>query len=241
MKPQVSNHSPSKSACTLKKVTKAVSRSRSDMRFASQFGNAPRKIFMRPPCEEVQDEAENPLTLVIDASVQAVFILSDRFYDDLRRRQLLAIDKMLSLQGKDHLLVEQVEVLSCLIKAVMDKMSSDQEAFVEYSERLAALLTIASRKVTSQSLNALHTHSVHLRDLYDAIGSVIIFTRTRMVDAAIAVVLTIMEFAKEQVANNSQTDFAVNIISAVTYSSILPSLIDIFLEVFVSANGRSLL
>ncbi|GAV02361.1 hypothetical protein RvY_12937 [Ramazzottius varieornatus] len=236
MEPPASIQAPSKSACALKKGGNAILRSRSDVRFVSQYGNAPRKVLMRPPCETLQIEADNPLTLITDATVQAVFILNDRFYDDLRRRQLLAVDKVLNLQGEHSLWIEQVEVLSCLIKAVINKMANEEQAFADYSERLVVLLCIASRKVTSQSLNALHSNSGHLRDLYDVVGNVLAVLRTRLVGVTIPVVGTLQGYAKEEVASGSQTDFAVNIISAITYSTILPSLVVILLEVYFTAH-----
>lgn len=60
-----------------------------------------------------------------------------------------------------------------------------------------------------------------------------------MVDVTIPVVGSLQDYAKEEVVSGSQTDFAVNIISAITYSTILPSLVDILLEVYFSAHGRN--
>lgn len=95
--------------------------SKSDERFTNQYQHAPRKIFMRPPCEH-EEPSEDLTDSVIAACGHATYVLSDRFYDELVRRQLVAVDEVVRLQGDRGLRITQLHSFSELLQVGAELM-----------------------------------------------------------------------------------------------------------------------
>ena len=70
---------------------------------------------MRPPCEH-EEPSEYLTDSVIVACGHATYVLSDRFYDELVRRQLVAVDEVVRLQGDRGLRIEQLHSFSKLLQ-----------------------------------------------------------------------------------------------------------------------------
>lgn len=144
--------------------------SKSEERFDEQYGNAPRKIFMRPPCEDESPRA-NVIYERLAVCEQAVFVMSNRSYEGLISRRLLALDRVLELQGHDSLRIEQVQLFCALLRAVLAKfVGTGNEHELSYSQKLESLLEISGREISSPSLTAFSIHASDLTELYETIG-----------------------------------------------------------------------
>ncbi|XP_055329343.1 uncharacterized protein LOC129582007 [Paramacrobiotus metropolitanus] len=199
---------------------------KSEEKFHKHYKDAPRKIFMRPPCEH-EAPLPNPAIEINKACNYAVYTLKCRYYDELTARQLVAVERVIELQGSCDIHVETLHSFSTLLTSILSKITEHTD-FALYEACLVELVKIVSRPVNISSLTASFFESDHIRDLYDAIGLFIAKSPPNLLHVYIPAVREIVNYIIADVVRESDAEFASCARQSFVRSTILSSIINAY-------------